>query len=282
MPQSGTPRSLVRRAVPLLTIGLVLVVAASAAFAKPNFGGPVLAGTPYRGVRSTIAHGTLGWPSPLPGGEVANMRVDTESGLTEADGLIQVGFAHTNQAAVDDCGQMTSVHNYFEIRESQSAQGQGYHCGWVSNLDPGGYTGSGASQRYTVQRSGASWVSQGGTTFFPWSAYVDGNPVGWQDLKWGTGELAVAGGEYNNAWTDTVNMAVAGTVSGNIYGCYSTGTTPPLCSSSVSAWSTTGQICCSSGWTAVLAPTIFMISDSSLASHWHPGVFPQPFQVSHP
>ncbi len=121
------------------------------------------------------------------------MRVVVQQFNSSSTGLVQDGFGHTQNLNFDLCGQQTNNHNFWEWSASPSDD---LHCGWISNLGTGGYSGTGNTQRYTVQRSGAG---SGGT--YPWTTYIDGDPVMSMSTNFATGAEGAASAEYNNCFS---------------------------------------------------------------------------------
>lgn len=187
---------------------------------KPaNFGGKrrgaVTPGLFARGNRSHIQAPTA--DCELDHLHVCAVRVIAEaysSGESDS-GLIQVGFAQSNELPVDDCGYRTTLHNFWEYKVSVA--GAPTHCAWLDGV-PVQY---GKSKLYTVFRKLQSTTITNVTT---WEARIEGTQQLVVNVKFNGADDVAATGELTRDKTNALSYAHGG-VSG-CYGCSGSSTYP--------------------------------------------------------
>lgn len=187
-----------RRVLLLLGFSLaVAIIIAPSAFA--NFGGKLVLDSccVLRGNRAGIQAPSSNFS--LPSYSLGAIRVSAERDTGTQWGVIQVGFAQTNDANAGECGSRSSLTHYWEYK----IYGDGsfpYHCAWLDGT-PLVY---GATKLYTVYRKLES--ATGNTT--TWQANIDGV------------QKLVANVSFDGATHVTATGELQGSSSGSLSGCY--------------------------------------------------------------
>jgi hypothetical protein len=231
--------------------GLVALLAPEKAAADPNFG------FKYKDQSCCVLRGTRAglYPPdntyPVPSGVLALMRVSAQRVFADVSGLIQIGFGKTNSITFDNCGQRSSLTNYWEYRKFTA--GSDYFCAWLDGepvvLD--------APRLYMVLRRASA--STGNET--TWEAKLDGLRHLSVNILFDGAELILAGGELNNCFS------CSGLPDGAMHGWYG--------ASGSTAWqrtSTEGG----GNWVTITSATNYN-SDGQ----WAIGNLPGPFVIHH-
>jgi hypothetical protein len=214
----------------ILVLGAVLfvVIPPRQVAANPNFGAKYLSQSccVLRGNRAGIYAPSNSYS--LPSGVLGLMRVEAQRTSSTAIGLIQIGYGKTNNLSFSDCGNRSTLTNFWEYRVY--TQGSTYHCAWLTG-EPLVF---GAPRRYSILRRG-SWATGNETT---WGAYLDGTQKLSINILFDGAEHIYVGGELNKCFT------CSGLPDGDMHGWYgASGSTPWQRTSTEGGgnWVTVGQ-----------------------------------------